>query len=190
MIVECERCYARYRYDEARFEGRASKKLRCTRCQAVFEVYNTQAYERQPALHAVVAPEETLARRPEEPPRDATTRRSRLPVERSPADLKLPENLKLSLAVIAGPEAGRIFTIEKARVVIGRQEADVSLEDPEVSRRHAAIEVAGDRVMLVDLGSTNGTFIGDEQVGEAPLDNQAEFTLGSTTLMLIVTAPG
>ena len=67
---------------------------------------------------------------------------------------------------------------------------DLALDDPEVSRQHAAIEVAGERVRVIDLGSSNGTFVGDESVAEAPLENQAEFTIGGSTLMLIVTPAG
>jgi predicted Zn finger-like uncharacterized protein len=191
MIVECDRCYARYRYDEARFEGKPSKKLKCTKCLAVFEVYNTEAFERRPPVRPELGAEETISRRPGDGARAEITKKSKLPrLERSADELYLPENVKLSLAIIAGPQAGRIFPIDKARMVIGRQEADVPLEDPEVSRRHAAIEVAGDQMTLVDLGSTNGTFVGDEQVSEMPIENQGEFTIGGTTIMLIVTAPG
>ena len=42
MIIECDRCYARYKYDETRFEGKPSKKVRCTKCLSVFEIYNAQ----------------------------------------------------------------------------------------------------------------------------------------------------
>ena len=95
---------------------------------------------------------------------------------------------KLSLAVIAGPDAGRMFAIETPRVVIGREEVDLALDDPEISRHHAAIEVRGDDILLLDLGSTNGTFVGDQAISQAPLENQSEFTIGGSTLMLIVTA--
>jgi S-DNA-T family DNA segregation ATPase FtsK/SpoIIIE len=91
--------------------------------------------------------------------------------------------------VIAGPAAGTIFPIEKPRIVIGRQDADFVLEDPEISRNHTAIEVAGERVTLIDLQSTNGTFLGEEAIREAPLANQQEFSIGGSTLMLIVTRP-
>ena len=73
--------------------------------------------------------------------------------------------------------------------MIGRQDADFVLEDPEVSRHHSAIEVAGEIVTLVDLDSTNGTFIGDQAIHDAPLSNQQEFSIGGSTLMLIVTRP-
>jgi pSer/pThr/pTyr-binding forkhead associated (FHA) protein len=47
--------------------------------------------------------------------------------------------------------------------------------------------VRGDDILLLDLGSTNGTFVGDQAVSQAPLENQSEFTIGGSTLMLIVT---
>ena len=90
--------------------------------------------------------------------------------------------------MIAGPESGKIFPIEKARVIIGRHDADVNVDDPEVSRQHAALEISGEKVTLIDLGSTNGTFMGDEPVKEATIENQGEFSIGGSTLMLIVTS--
>ncbi len=50
MIVECDQCHAKYHYDEARFGGKPSKKLRCSKCRAIFEIFNTHAYEAQPAV--------------------------------------------------------------------------------------------------------------------------------------------
>jgi predicted Zn finger-like uncharacterized protein len=193
VIIECDRCYARYRYDEGRFEGRSSKKVRCTKCLAVFEIYNTPAFEAQPPV-----PSDADLAAPDWKPGEDTGRgkdTSRKKVvstaerRRSAAELKLPVDSKLSLAVISGPDSGKIFEIAKPRVVIGRQGADINVDDPEISRAHAAVEVAGEHVTLVDLGSTNGTYIGEDQVNEAPLENQAEFTVGGTTLMLIVTSP-
>ncbi len=182
MIVECDQCRARYHYDEARFGGRPAKRLRCSRCRAIFEVVNTRAFEAQPALKAPRPPDETAIRRPGE--RSRPTPRP----DRAASELRLPPERKLSLAVIAGPDAGRIFAIEKPRVVIGREEVDLVLDDPEISRQHAAIEVTGDQVFVVDLGSANGTLIGEAPVTEAALENQGEFTIGGSTLMLIVTA--
>jgi predicted Zn finger-like uncharacterized protein len=101
--------------------------------------------------------------------------------------LRLPDWEKLSLACIAGPEAGRIFEIDKARMVLGRAGADVLLNDPECSRQHAAIEVSDDKVFLVDLGSTNGTYVADRRITQLELENRSEFDVGSSTLMLIRT---
>ena len=192
MIIECDRCYARYKYDEARFDGRASKKVRCTRCLAVFEIFNTRAYEASSPLPGT-APEETIFRLPEEGRREPepTPKKSTTAARRpGTTELKMPVSSKLSLAVIAGPESGKIYPIEKPRVVIGRQDADINVDDPEISRQHAALEIAGEKVVLVDLGSTNGTFMGEEPIQAVPIENQGEFSIGGSTLMLIITGKG
>jgi predicted Zn finger-like uncharacterized protein len=192
MIIECDRCYARYKYDETRFEGKPSKKVRCTKCLSVFEIYNTHAEEAAPPSGSG-GPEETVVRLAEEGKRPSDTTRKSVAMaapRRAGGELKLPTSAKLSLAVIAGPEAGKIFQIERPRIIIGRHDADINVDDPEVSRQHAALEISNDRITLVDLGSTNGTFMGDEPVKEAPIENQGEFTIGGSTIMLIVTARG
>jgi predicted Zn finger-like uncharacterized protein len=190
MIVECDRCHAKYHYDEARFGGKASKKLRCSKCRTIFEVVNTRPYGSAPPEHPPVAAGETMTRRSSEGIHEEIARAEAMPAPERPkpsGPLKLPLESKLSLAVIAGPDAGRMFAIEKSKVVIGREDVDLALDDPEISRHHAAIEVRGENVLLLDLGSTNGTFVGDQQITHVPLENQGEFTIGGSTLMLIVT---
>jgi predicted Zn finger-like uncharacterized protein len=193
MIIVCDTCLARYRYDEARFAGKRIKKVRCTKCLSVFEVENPAltggagATVREGAEETYIRlADETGGDKPAEPAR----KRPPPAAARSAGEpLALPADSKLSLAVIAGPAAGTIFPIEKPRIVIGRQDSDFVLEDPEISRNHSAIEVSGERVMLIDLESTNGTFIGEEPIAAAPLVNQQEFSIGGSTLMLIVTRP-
>jgi predicted Zn finger-like uncharacterized protein len=190
VIVECDHCHAKYHYDEERFGGKATKKLRCSKCQTIFEVVNTRAYESQPLIRPHVASDATMTRRTGEPPREEPARDHPAAArdgQKAHGPLKLPSNLKLSLAVIAGPDAGKMFQIEKPRVVIGREEADFVLDDPEISRQHAALEAHEDDVVLLDLGSTNGTLVGEELITEVTLENQGEFTVGGSTLMLIVT---
>lgn len=54
--------------------------------------------------------------------------------------------------------------IENQRMVIGRAEgADVRLDDAAVSKQHAAIEPVGNDHILLDLGSSNGTFVNGER---------------------------
>ena len=165
MIIVCDSCLARYRYDETRFAGRRVKKVRCTKCLSVFEVQNP-AFVGGGASTIRDGAEETYVRLADETggPKPPDSERRRPPAASGrPAGetLALPVGAKLSLAVIAGPAAGTIFPIEKPRIVIGREDSDFVLEDPEISRHHTAIEVAGERVTLVDLQSTNGTFIGE-----------------------------
>lgn len=120
---------------------------------------------------------------------DAAGTTDRVPVPgslRNPARaLKLPADQRLSLACISGPDSGRIFEIDRPRVVIGRANADIVVADIQCSRQHAAIEVMDEHVFLVDLNSTNGTYVNDQRVTRSELDNRMEFEIGSTTLMLI-----
>ncbi|MGW5639540.1 FHA domain-containing protein, partial [Streptomyces sp. NPDC003832] len=75
------------------------------------------------------------------------------------------------LHVVAGPDAGGVHLLHGGRINIGRSaEADVPLDDPDVSRLHCAVTVAGDgRVSVADLGSTNGTTLDGARVGTSPV---------------------
>jgi hypothetical protein len=68
-----------------------------------------------------------------------------------------------AVVVKTGPEAGRRVELG-VEVVIGRQDADLVLEDPEVSRRHAVLRRSGESVVIEDLDSTNGTFVKGERI--------------------------
>ncbi|MBI2569312.1 MAG: FHA domain-containing protein [Candidatus Schekmanbacteria bacterium] len=57
------------------------------------------------------------------------------------------------------------------RFVIGREDCDLVVRDPEVSRRHAVIEAYGRDFVLVDLGSTNGTHVNGALVDSCRLQN-------------------
>jgi hypothetical protein len=198
LIVACSTCGAKYRYEEGRFEGKPRKKIRCTKCEAVFEIANPivdpPAKPEFPANPPPVSGGEvTFTRRldshdyrehPGEATREHVVSPSKAPHSQN---LRLPVGKKLSLAVISGPDSGTTFPVDKARMVIGRLGADIGLSDVEISREHAAVEVEDDSVVVFDLGSTNGTYVGGDRVESAPLDNYGEFEVGGTTLMLIVT---
>ena len=101
--------------------------------------------------------------------------------------LKMPGGFRLSLACLAGPDSGRIFEIDRPRITIGRANADIVLSDSQCSRAHAAIEVMDEQVFVVDLGSTNGTYMGEKRIAREELENRSEFDVGATTLMFIRT---
>ncbi|MDB4963585.1 MAG: Response regulator of zinc sigma-54-dependent two-component system [Myxococcales bacterium] len=90
------------------------------------------------------------------------------------------------LAVTDGPDAGRTFRLDDSmppRILIGQSAAcDVRLADPQVSRRHAAIELDGERLRVTDLGSTNGTFVDDVAIIEALVDDGFRLRVGSTII--------
>ena len=61
--------------------------------------------------------------------------------------------------MISGPSFGEMYKLKGDRTVLGRGErTDIRVLDDGVSREHAAIERDGGKMVLVDLGSTNGTF--------------------------------
>ncbi|MFE3324521.1 FHA domain-containing protein [Streptomyces sp. NPDC059176] len=92
------------------------------------------------------------------------------------------------LHVIAGPDAGGVHLLHGGRIRVGRSaEADVPLDDPDVSRLHCEVTVAADgRVTVADLGSTNGTSLGGAEVGSRPvrLTPGALLRIGESTLRL------
>ncbi|MGW0392809.1 FHA domain-containing protein [Streptomyces sp. NPDC003042] len=92
------------------------------------------------------------------------------------------------LHVVAGPDAGGVHLLHPGAVRIGRSaDADVPLDDPDVSRLHCAVTVMPDgRVAVADLGSTNGTTLDGAVVGPRPiaLPPGALLRIGESTLRL------
>lgn len=81
--------------------------------------------------------------------------------------------------------AGRRIRLDAARTVIGRgSDADITIADAGSSRRHAEILWDGERAMVRDLGSTNGTKVGGQRTVEAPLPSGTTITIGRTDLVL------
>ncbi|MFH9238726.1 FHA domain-containing protein [Streptomyces anulatus] len=92
------------------------------------------------------------------------------------------------LHVVAGPDAGGVHLLHGGQIRIGRSaDADVPLDDPDVSRLHCAVTVSDDgRVSVADLGSTNGTSLDGVEVRERPvrLAPGALLRLGESVLRL------
>ena len=78
---------------------------------------------------------------------------------------------------------GRRNVLSGSRVVVGRsREADIVLDDPNVSRRHAELRKGDDGWQIVDLGSTNGIKVNGRRVDSRPLSPGDEITIGVTDL--------
>jgi pSer/pThr/pTyr-binding forkhead associated (FHA) protein len=104
------------------------------------------------------------------------------------ATLSLPAGKRVAVVVVSGPRAGNRVTLERPRLTLGLAGggADLEVPDPEISPRHAAIECHGARIVLRDLGSRAGTFVGDERVSQREIEDQTEFRLAGTTFLLLV----
>lgn len=95
------------------------------------------------------------------------------------------ETLAPSLTVLNGPSEGTRVTLPEppARLVLGRGETcDLTLDDADLSREHAEVEVGLDGVRVRDLASKNGVWLGERRVDERLLADRDEITVGATVL--------
>ncbi len=88
------------------------------------------------------------------------------------------------LYVIRGKDQGQRFDLRDDVISLGREGSNgIQLHDTEVSRRHAELRKLGDGYLLVDLNSSNGSFVNAEQVKEKPLRNGDRVQFGRTLLI-------
>ena len=90
------------------------------------------------------------------------------------------------LRVIEGPDAGAQLHIDENQpspLFVGQSPAcALRLSDPRASRRHLALEMVGDRLRIVDLDSTNGTYCAEIAIREAFLRGGESLQIGQTRL--------
>lgn len=89
-----------------------------------------------------------------------------------------------TLFVMQGRDKGKRFDLRGATLSIGREAGNpIQLNDNEVSRRHAEIRRVGSEFHLVDLHSSNGTFVNSQAVTERVLQNGDRLQIGRTLLI-------
>ena len=96
-----------------------------------------------------------------------------------------------ALRFISGKYQGGEFPLVKGReIVIGRSsELDMVLIEDMVSRRHAKIQTTEDEIAIMDLGSTNGTFVNGEKVKKARLKEGDRILIGTSIMKLVTVDP-
>jgi DNA-binding NtrC family response regulator len=124
----------------------------------------------------------------QDPPR-GTPRRGdastvRMAAKTGPA---VPLDLKtVRWVVVGGPLRGARFVTEGYPLTIGGGDScSLVLHDETVSRRHAEVLPVGERLVVRDLGSRNGTFVDGVQINEAPLAPGCQLRCGSTVLEFV-----
>jgi hypothetical protein len=90
------------------------------------------------------------------------------------------------LVVVEGPLAGTSLPLADSPILLGRaQEATLVLEDDYASGRHARLFPQGSRWFIEDLGSTNGTYLADQQLTRAqPVELGVPIRIGKTVIEL------
>lgn len=97
----------------------------------------------------------------------------------APPEWNAPQALTATLDV-----DGQLYRMQDQVTVIGRAtDANIVLDDPGVSRRHAEIHLLDGRARVIDLGSTNGTFVDGERVHTATLNDGSAITVGRTRIV-------
>ncbi len=91
---------------------------------------------------------------------------------------------RLVLAGPGGVGSGSTYELQTPVTLLGRgTDCDLRLVDPGVSRHHAELRVEDDQVVLVDLGSTNGTLVNGQPVRRVALTDGTNVTLGRTAMV-------
>jgi hypothetical protein len=96
------------------------------------------------------------------------------------------ENVSGSVTWVAVLEiAGKRHPLSKSRTVIGRgTEADITVDDSGISRKHVEVLWDGTRAQANDLGSTNGSKLNGQRLVSAALEADSVITIGQTSITL------
>lgn len=85
--------------------------------------------------------------------------------------------------------AGKRYPITRSRTIIGRgSDADITVDDSGISRKHVEILWDGNRAQVNDLGSTNGSLLNGQPVAKAPLAPDSVIDIGRTRIIFRVLA--
>ena len=89
----------------------------------------------------------------------------------------------IALEVLAGPDAKTVARADGDRISVGTAEGNgLVLHDPHVSRYHLEIAATPNGFSIVDLSSSNGTFVGPVRVELATVQTGTQIRVGGTTL--------
>jgi serine/threonine protein kinase len=105
-------------------------------------------------------------------------------VSRSPHNEKEAEKISKKFTLRLNTKPVKVFHLDGDHLTIGRSpDCQITIEDMNVSRRHAELLLTSPGYKIQDLGSKNGTFVNGKQVtGVYPLSPGDEVMLGSTIL--------
>ncbi len=98
---------------------------------------------------------------------------------------------KTYVTAITGPHTGTVFTVQDGTMVAGRHPScEIYLNDSQVSRRHTKFVSQRGKTSVIDLGSTNGTFLNGARLeSEQPLSDEDEVQIGATCFRYSIQNP-
>jgi pSer/pThr/pTyr-binding forkhead associated (FHA) protein len=174
MRVNCPRCGAKLDLLDENFANQGRVQMRCWMCTSIVSIDSPSTESGPPTI--TVAPQK----------KSKASIMGALKLQTT--TLALPRDKIIKISVIAGPSQGAECELSRPLTTIGRmgRNADIKLDDPEVSGMHCAIEVRRDAILLHDLNSRNGTYIDRFRVVAARLEPASQFRIGSSVLHVSV----
>jgi hypothetical protein len=143
-------------------------------------------YAAQPPYPPAYAPAQAAPPAAPVPPSSAQPSYARpAPLPSAPPQAYEPAWSGQATTAVASLEVdGRVHRLARSVTVLGRAtDADIVLDDPGVSRRHAEVHLLDGRARVIDLGSTNGTYVDGERVHTGALAEGSTITVGRTRLV-------
>jgi hypothetical protein len=168
MKAACNHCGMEHVLKDAEVAAHAKVQFQCSKCRQTTVV----EIKLRPDQTMVISPLPSFAR----------SNASRSSLNLLPEDNGLKLTKAAILTVVSGPAKGAVHNLKTSRVILGREGANVVLEDQEISRHHCLIEVRDNYANLKDLDSTNGTFFEEERVRAAMLQDGSEFRIGNSVI--------
>ncbi|MBT2566543.1 FHA domain-containing protein [Arthrobacter sp. ISL-85] len=112
------------------------------------------------------------------------------PSSRRPRRRPAPEAAApLALAVDSGAAAGTVVPLRRGSYSIGRSGTRIIIPDPELSREHAQVVVTDTDILLIDLGSANGTYVDGERIRAKVISTDSSIRCGQSNLSLVFADP-
>ena len=170
MQAACTHCGTEHLLKDTQFGGHTKVQFKCSKCGKTTIVDTKRSVDST----VVMSPLPSFAR--------TDSPGSNVNLALPDPGIRLPEKSKVILSILSGPSQGESHTLSKPRVVLGREGADIPLNDPEISRHHCLLEVRDMHINLKDLDSTNGTFFDEERVRAAMLRDGTEFRIGGSLI--------
>ncbi len=93
------------------------------------------------------------------------------------------------VSIKAGPDSGKVYEVAQA-AILGRLDTnDIPVKDGKASREHAKIYKQGEQYAIVDLNSSNGTFVNGEKITKRILKSGDEIAIGTVRLLFELPEP-